>query len=242
MPTIRYILDQGASLILCSHLGRPKGGFDAKYSLRPCADRLSELLGREVRLAADVVGESARALTAAMVPGDVVMLENVRFEPGEEKNDPELARRMAAMADVYVNDAFGTAHRAHASTAGVADYLPAVAGFLIEKELTVMGKALSDPERPFVAILGGAKIKDKLGVIRNLLDKVDVLLIGGGMSYTFQKALGGEIGNSLLDADRIDFCRKMMELARRKGVRLLLPVDNEAANEFSNDAMRITRS
>ena len=240
LPTIRYLIDHNAKLILCAHLGRPKGEFNMKYTLAPCAKRLGELMGVEVKLAQDVVGESAQELVAAMQDGDIVMLENIRFEAGETKNDPEFAKKLASLADIYVNDAFGAAHRAHASTAGVADYLPAVAGYLISKELDVMGKALENPDRPFVAILGGAKIKDKLGVITNLLDKVDTLIIGGGMSYTFQKAMGGAIGNSMLDEDRIDFCKEMIELAKQKGVKLLLPVDNEASQEFSNDAMHIT--
>lgn len=240
LPTIKYLLDHQAKLILCSHLGRPKGKVDPKYSLKPCAERLSQLLGKEVKLAGDVVGDSAKTLVAAMQPGDVVMLENVRFEPGEEKNDPELAKKLASLADIYVNDAFGTAHRAHASTAGVADYLPAVCGFLIKKEIEVMGKALENPERPFVAILGGAKVKDKIAVISNLLNKVDVLIIGGGMAYTFQKALGGTIGNSLVDNDRIEYAKEVMAEAEKKGVKLLLPVDSEAAQEFSNDGLRAT--
>ena len=240
LPTIKHLLKGGAKLILCSHLGRPKGEVKPEFSLKPCVARLSEYLGQEVKFATDVVGESAKALAADLQEGQVMMIENVRFEPGEKKNDPALAKELASLAEVYVNDAFGTAHRAHASTAGVADYLPSAMGFLIEKELEFMGKALDDPKRPFVAILGGAKVKDKLGVIRNLLDKVDVLLIGGGMSYTFQKALGGKIGDSLLDADRIDFAKEMMALAKEKGVKLLLPVDNEAGQEFSNDTMRAT--
>ena len=240
LPTISYLVNHNAKLILCAHLGRPKGEFNMKYTLAPCAKRLGELMGVEVKLAQDVVGESAQELVAAMQDGDIVMLENIRFEAGETKNDAEFAKKLASLADIFVNDAFGAAHRAHASTAGVADYLPAVAGYLISKELDVMGKALENPDRPFVAILGGAKIKDKLGVITNLLDKVDTLIIGGGMSYTFQKAMGGAIGNSMLDEDRIGFCKEMIELAKQKGVKLLLPVDNEASQEFSNDAMHIT--
>jgi len=240
LPTIKYLLDKGAKLILCAHLGRPDGEFMPEFSLAPCAKRLSELLGQEVKLAKDVVGESAKALTAEVKEGEVVMLENVRYMPGETKNDKELSKQLASLADIYVNDAFGAAHRAHSSTAGVAEFLPSAMGFLLEKEIEFIGKALENPERPFIAILGGAKVKDKLGVIRNLLDKVDVLLIGGGMSYTFQKALGGKIGDSLLDADRIDFAKEMMDLAEAKGVKLMLPVDNEAGQEFSNDTMRAT--
>jgi len=240
LPTIQFLLGRNAKLILCSHLGRPTGEFMPEFTLKPCAERLSQLLGKEVKLAKDVVGDDAKALVAAMKDGDIVMLENIRFEKGETKNDPAFAKELAGLADLYVNDAFGAAHRAHASTAGVAAYLPAVAGFLMGKELDVIGGALENPARPFVAILGGAKIKDKLGVIRNLLDKVDVLLIGGGMSYTFQKALGGKVGNSMVDNDRIEFCTEMMNLAKEKGVKLMLPVDNEATQKFSNDAMRIT--
>ncbi|MDD3242670.1 MAG: phosphoglycerate kinase [Eubacteriales bacterium] len=240
LPTIRYLIDHDAKLILCSHLGRPKGKVDPKYSLKPCVERLSQLLGKEVKLAKDVVGEDAQALAAAMKPGDVIMLENVRFEAGEEKNDAELSKKFAALADIFVNDAFGTAHRAHSSTAGVADYLPAVCGYLIKKEIEIMGSALDNPQRPFVAILGGAKVKDKIAVISNLLEKVDVLIIGGGMAYTFQKALGGSIGNSLVDEERIGYAKEVMAEAEKKGVKLLLPVDNEASTEFSNDAMRAT--
>ena len=240
LPTIQYLLDHGAAVILASHLGRPKGEFNMKYSLAPVAERLSEKLGRPVTLAKDVIGEDAKRLTAAIKPGEVVMLENVRFHKEEEKNDPAFAKELASMADIYVNDAFGTAHRAHASTEGIAHYLPAVAGFLIGKELSVMGKALSNPERPFVAILGGAKVSDKIGVINNLLEKVDVLLIGGGMAYTFQKALGGKVGKSLLELDKVDLAKELMEKAKAKGVKLLLPVDNEAGDSFSNDCMHIT--
>ena len=235
LPTIRYLLDNGAAVILCSHLGRPKGEFNMKYSLAPVAKRLSEKLGFEVKLAKDVVGEDAKALSAAVKPGEAVLLENVRFMPGEEKNDPELAKELASMAEIYVSDAFGTVHRAHASTAGVAAYLPAVAGFLIGKELDFLGGAISNPERPFVAILGGAKVKDKIGVITNLLDKVDSLIIGGGMAYTFQKATGKSIGNSLLDEERIDLAKELMQKAKDKGVKLLLPVDNVCGDKFEND-------
>jgi len=240
LPTINTLLDKGAKVILCAHLGRPKGKVDPKYSLAPVAARVAELLGRPVKLAEDVVGPSAQALCADMKKGDVVMLENVRYEPGEEKNCPELAKKFADLAEVYVNDAFGAAHRAHASTAGVAEHLTSAAGLLMEKELSVMGSALEDPQRPFLAILGGAKIKDKLGVIKNLLSKVDVLLIGGGMSYTFQRALGGHVGASMVDEERIEFCGEMVKLAQERGVKLLLPVDNEATQEFSNDAMHAT--
>ncbi len=235
LPTIRYLLDNGAAVILCSHLGRPKGEFNMKYSLAPVAKRLSEKLGFEVKLAKDVVGEDAKALSAAVKPGEAVLLENVRFMPGEEKNDPELAKELASMAEIYVSDAFGTVHRAHASTAGVAAYLPAVAGFLIGKELDFLGGAISNPERPFVAILGGAKVKDKIGVITNLLDKVDSLIIGGGMAYTFQKATGKSIGNSLLDEERIELAKELMQKAKDKGVKLLLPVDNVCGDKFEND-------
>jgi len=240
LPTIKYLLEKQAKLILCAHLGRPKGEFKPEFSLKPCAKRLAELLGQEVKLAEDVVGESAKALAANVKEGEVVMLENVRYMPGETKNDMELAKQFASLADIFVNDAFGAAHRAHASNAGVAEFLPSAMGFLIEKEIEFLGKAMENPERPFIAILGGAKVKDKLGVIRNLLDKVDILLIGGGMSYTFQVALGGKVGDSLLDEDRIEFAKEMMELAKSKGVKLLLPVDNEAGDEFSNDTMRAT--
>ncbi len=240
LPTIQYLLDHNAAVILCSHLGRPKGEFNMKYSLAPVAERLSEKLDKKVVLAKDVIGEDAQKCVNAMKPGDIVLLENVRFHKEEEKNDPEFAKKLASFAEIYVNDAFGTAHRAHASTEGVAHYLPAVAGFLIGKELDVMGKALENPARPFVAILGGAKVSDKIGVINNLLDKVDTLIIGGGMSYTFQKALGGSVGNSLCENDKLDLAKEMLEKAKAKGVRMLLPVDNVCGQEFSNDTMRIT--
>ena len=240
LPTIKYLLDHNAAVILCSHLGRPKGEFNMKYSLAPVAERLSEKLDKKVVLAKDVIGPDAQKCVSEMKPGDVVLLENVRFHKEEEKNDPEFAKKLASFAEIYVNDAFGTTHRAHASTEGVAHYLPAVAGFLIGKELDVMGKALENPARPFVAILGGAKVSDKIGVITNLLEKVDTLIIGGGMSYTFQKALGGSIGKSLCEEDKIDLAREMLEKAKEKGVRILLPVDNICGQEFSNDTLRIT--
>ena len=229
LPTIQYLLDHDAAVILCSHLGRPKGEFNMKYSLAPVARRLSEKLGFEVKLAKDVVGEDAQRLAAEVEPGKAVMLENVRFMPEEEKNDPEFAKKLASLAEIYVSDAFGTVHRAHASTAGVAKYLPAVAGFLIGKELQFLGNAVENPERPFLAILGGAKVKDKIGVIKALLDKVDVLLIGGGMSYTFRVAMGGKVGRSLLDEERIDLAKELMEEAKAKGVKMLFPVDNVIA-------------
>lgn len=240
LPTIRYLLDHGARLILCTHLGRPKAKVEPEFTLKPCAKRLGELLKRNVPLAADVIGPGAKQMAAALKDGEVMMLENVRFEAGEEKNDPELSKQFASLAELYVNDAFGTAHRAHASTAGVAAFLPAAAGFLMKKEIEVMGSALDKPARPFVAILGGAKVKDKIGVIANLLEKVDTLILGGGMAYTFQKALGGSIGKSLLDESRVDYARDVISEAEKKGVKLLLPIDNEAAQEFSNDGMRAT--
>ena len=240
LPTIKYLLDNGAAVILCSHLGRPKGEFNMKYSLAPVAKRLSEKLGFEVKLAKDVIGSDAKKLAAEVKPGEAILLENVRFQPEEEKNDPAFAKELASMADLYVSDAFGTVHRAHASTAGVAAYLPAVAGFLIGKELDFLGSAVENPKRPFVAILGGAKVKDKIGVITNLLEKVDTLIIGGGMAYTFQKAMGKEIGKSLLDEERIDLAKDLMEKAKAKGVKLLLPVDNVCGSDFSNDCNIIT--
>ncbi len=232
LPTIKYLMGQGAKVILCSHMGKPKGQVNPKYSLSAVAARLSELLGVNVPLCADIVGEDAKAKAAAMKNGDAILLENTRFDAREEKNDPELAREMAAMADIFVNDAFGAAHRAHASTAGVADYLPAVCGYLIQKEISVMGKALSDPSRPFVAILGGAKVSDKLNVIDNLLGKVDTLIIGGGMAYTFLAAKGYCIGTSLFDGEKVDYCKSMLAKAEEKGVKLLLPIDTTIAKSF----------
>lgn len=236
LPTIKYLIDHKAKVILCSHLGRPKGEFNPKFSLAPVAKRLSELLGQEVKMASDVIGDSAKALAASLKDGEVMLLENVRFHKEEEKNDPEFAKALASLAEVYVNDAFGTAHRAHASTAGVAEYLPAVCGFLIKKEIEIMGKALSNPERPFVAILGGAKVSDKIGVIENLLDKVDYLIIGGGMAYTFLKAKGYEIGTSICENEKIELATNIMEKAQQKGVELLLPVETVVAKEFSADS------
>ena len=232
LPTIKYLLEHGAKVILCSHLGRPKGEFKPEFSLKPVAARLSELLGFEVKIAADVVGESAQALAASVKEGEAVMIENVRYEKGETKNDPELSKKFAALADIYVNDAFGSAHRAHCSTTGVADYLPAVCGYLIQKEISVMGKALADPKRPFVAILGGAKVSDKIGVIENLLDKVDTLIIGGGMAYTFFKANGHTIGTSICEEDKIALAKETMEKAAQKGVKFLLPADNKVGREY----------
>lgn len=232
LPTIQYLLEHGAAVILCSHLGRPKGEFKPEFSMAPVAARLGELLGKPVATAKDVVGEDAKAKAAALKPGELLMLENVRFEAGETKNNPELAKAMASLAEIYVNDAFGTAHRAHASTAGVADYLPAVCGYLIQKEITIMGKALSDPKRPFVAILGGAKVSDKIGVINNLLEKVDTLIVGGGMAYTFAKAQGFAIGKSLCEDDKVAMAKDMMEKAKAKGVDLLLPIDTVCGDNF----------
>lgn len=236
LETIKYLLDHNAAVILCSHLGRPKGEVNMKYSLAPVAARLSELLSIDVKLAKDVVGEDANRLAAAVKPGEAILLENVRFEKGETKNDPALAKAFADMAEIYVNDAFGTSHRAHASTAGIADYLPAVCGFLINKEISIMGKALSDPARPFVAILGGAKVSDKIGVITNLLDKVDTLIIGGGMAYTFMNALGYSIGTSICEGDKVELAKDTMAKAKEKGVKFLLPVDNVVATEYKADA------
>ena len=236
LPTIKYLLEHNAAVILCSHLGRPKGEFKMKYSLAPVAERLSELLGQKVTLAKDVIGEDAKKLAAALKPGEAMLLENVRFHKEEEKNDPAFAKELASMAEIYVNDAFGTAHRAHASTAGIADYLPAVCGFLIQKEISIMGKALADPARPFVAILGGAKVSDKIGVINNLIEKCDTIIIGGGMSYTFMKAMGKEIGTSLCEEDKLDLAKDLMKKAEDKGAKLLLPVDTVCADHFAADA------
>ena len=236
LPTIKYLLDNGAAVIACSHLGKPKGEWKENLSLKPVAKRLSELLGMDVIMAADIIGEDAKAKAAALQPGQIMLLENLRFDKREEKNDPEFARELASMADVYVSDAFGTVHRAHASTAGVSAYLPAYAGLLVEKEISIMGKALEDPARPFVAILGGAKVSDKIGVINNLLEKADTIIVGGGMAYTFKMAQGHTIGKSLLEADRVDYAREMMAKAEAKGVKLLLPIDNVCAAEFAKDA------
>ena len=241
LPTIKYLAEKGAKVILCSHLGRPKGKVNPKYSLRPVAERLAELLPFKVTFASDVIGESAASAVAACKPGEAVLLENLRFHAEEEQNDPEFSKSLAAFADVYVNDAFGTAHRAHASTAGVSAFVPvSVAGFLIGKELEVMGKALEDPARPFVAILGGAKVSDKIGVINNLLDKVDALIIGGAMAYTFIKAKGYSVGRSLCELDKVDLAKELLAKAEERGVKLLLPVDNVVARGFSNDAEFMT--
>ena len=235
LPTIRHIIENGGKLILVSHLGRPKDGFEAKFSMKPAAEHLGKLLGKEVILAADVIGEDAKAKAAALKEGEILMLENVRFHKEETKNDPAFAKDLASMADIYVNDAFGTAHRAHASTAGLADYLPSACGFLIKKELDFMGKALDNPERPFVAILGGAKVSDKISVIENLLDKVDTLIIGGGMAYTFIKAQGHDVGTSICEMDKLDLANSLIAKAKEKGVNLLLPVDNVVGKEFAAD-------
>ncbi|TCO79458.1 phosphoglycerate kinase [Marinisporobacter balticus] len=242
LPTIKYLIENEGKVILMSHLGRPKGDPNLKYSLEPVAKRLAELLGKEVTFASDneVVGISAKKAVSEMKNGEVVLLQNVRFRKEETKNNPAFAKELASLAEIFVNDAFGTAHRAHASTAGVADYLPCVSGYLIQKEIDVMGKALSNPEKPFVAILGGAKVSDKMGVINNLLEKVDTLIIGGGMAYTFLKAKGYEIGNSLLEVDKIELSKELMAKAEEKGVKLLLPLDCVAAKEFKADAVHKT--
>ncbi len=276
LPTIKYLLKNGAKVVLCSHMGKPhnvfndtiklnkkeKAKIDAlpeeereaataaaiekakgdvnKLSLAPVAVRLSQHLGQEVYMAKDVIGSDAKEKAAALKDGEVMLLENLRFHSEEEKNVPEFAQELASYGELYVNDAFGTAHRAHASTEGVAHYLPAVCGYLIEKELRIMGGALENPERPFLAILGGAKVSDKIGVITNLLEKVDVLIIGGGMAYTFQKAMGGHIGNSLCEDDKMELAKEMLAKAAYKGKRIVLPVDNEAGNAFSNDCLHIT--
>ncbi len=236
LPTLRYLLERGARVVVMSHLGRPKAKPDARFSLKPVAWRLQELLGVPVRMLDDCVGPQVEQAVQELAPGHVAMLENVRFHPGEEANDPEFARSLARLGELFVNDAFGSAHRAHASTEGVAHYLPAVAGFLMHREIAVMGRALAEPERPFVAILGGAKVSDKIGVIRNLLTRVDELLIGGGMAYTFLKARGGSVGRSLVDAERVPLALELMEEAARRGVRMVLPVDVVAAQELRADS------
>ncbi|MBQ9521486.1 MAG: phosphoglycerate kinase [Oscillospiraceae bacterium] len=235
LPTIQYLLDNGAAVIACSHLGKPKG-VDPKFTLAPVAVRLGELLGKDVIMAKDVAGDDAKAKAAALQPGQIMLLENTRFEKGETKNDPELAKAMASMADLFVSDAFGSVHRAHASTAGVADYLPAVSGFLIQKELQFLGGAISNPKRPLVAILGGSKVSSKIGVINNLLEIADTIIIGGGMSYTFSAAQGGKVGTSLLEKDWLDYSNDMMKKAKEKGVKFLLPVDTVCADNYAPDA------
>ncbi|MCL1830474.1 MAG: phosphoglycerate kinase [Oscillospiraceae bacterium] len=242
LPTIKYLMEHGAKVILCSHLGRPNGEFNEKYSLKPIAKHLSSLLGLDVVMAEDVIGADAKAKSAALAEGDVMLLENVRFHKQEEKNDPEFSAELASLAEVYVNDAFGTAHRAHASTAGVASYLPSAVGFLIQKEIEIMGRALSDPKRPFVAILGGAKVSDKIGVINNLLLLADKILIGGAMAYTFLKATGYPIGISRVEDDKIEDAKAMMALAEEKGIEFLIPSDNVSGKEFKEDTETITKT
>ena len=232
LPTINYLLENDCKVILCSHLGRPKGQVKPEFSLAPVAKELSRLLNRDVILAKDVVGENAKELAANLKSGEIMLLENVRFEAGEEKNDEELSKAFASLAEVFVNDAFGTAHRAHSSTTGVASYLPAVSGFLIEKELNFLGDALENPERPFMAILGGKKVSDKIGVIEALLEKVDTLMIGGAMAYTFFKSMGYNVGNSICELDKLDLAKELMEKAKAKGVKLMLPVDTKVGKEF----------
>lgn len=237
LPTIKYLIDNGAHVILCSHLGRPKGEYKPEFSLKPVADRLTQLLGKEVKLAKDenVVGTEAKALSAAMNNGDVILLENVRFRKEETKNDENFSKELASLADIYVNDAFGTAHRAHCSTTGVATYLPAVCGYLIQKEISVMGGALNNPKRPLVAILGGAKVSDKIGVINNLLEKVDTLIVGGGMAYTFFKAKGYNVGTSICEDDKVELAKEMLAKAENKGIRFLLPIDNKIGDKFDEN-------
>ena len=237
LPTIKYLMEHGAKLILCSHLGRPKEGWEPEFSLAPVAKRLSELLGKEVVMAKDVIGEDAKAKAAALKAGDVMLLENVRYHKEEKKNDPAFAKELASLAEIYVNDAFGAAHRAHASTAGVADYLPAVCGYLMQKEIDFIGGTIENPKHPFVAILGGAKVSDKIGVIENLIDKVDTLIIGGGMAYTFMRALGNTTGTSICEEDKLDLARDLMAKARAKGVSFLIPVDNIVAREYNENAV-----
>ncbi|MDO4380980.1 MAG: phosphoglycerate kinase [Clostridia bacterium] len=240
LPTIKYLIDHGAKVILCSHLGRPKGEFNPEFSLAPVAKRLGELLGQDVKMAKDVVGDSAKELASSLKDGEVMLLENVRFHAEETKNDPEFSKALASLAEIYVNDAFGSAHRAHSSTTGVADYLPAVCGFLIQKELKYIGGALEDPKRPLVAILGGAKVSDKIGVITNLLNKVDTLIVGGGMAYTFFAALGHSVGTSICEEDKIDLAKQMMADAKEKGVNFLIPVDNVVGKEYKPDTEYMT--
>ena len=235
LPTIKYLLEQNCKLVLCSHLGRPKGEFKPEYSLKPVAKELSKLLGKEVIMANDVVGEDAKSKAKNLKNGEILLLENLRFHREETDNDPEFAKELASFGEVFVNDAFGTAHRAHASTEGVAHYLPAVSGFLIEKELKFLGEALENPERPFMAILGGSKVSDKIGVIENLLEKVDTLIIGGGMAYTFFKAQGYSVGDSICEEDKLELALELMEKAKNKGVKLLLPIDNKIGKEFKAD-------
>ena len=235
LPTIKYLLEQNCKIILASHLGRPKGEVKPEFSLKPVAKELSKLLNKEVIMANDVIGEDATSKAANLKEGEIMLLENVRFHREETDNDPEFAKKLASMAEIFVNDAFGAAHRAHASTAGIASYIPAVSGFLIEKELNVLGNAINNPERPFVAILGGAKVSDKIGVIDSLLDKVDTLMIGGGMAYTFFKAQGYNVGNSLCEVEKTDLALQAMEKAKSKGVKLLLPIDTKVGKEFKPD-------
>ena len=235
LPTIKYLLEKNCKIVLCSHLGRPKGEVKKEFSLAPVAKELSKLLGIEVKLAEDIIGPSSKELVSTMKNGEIVLLENVRFDPREEENDLEFAKELAYMAEIYVNDAFGTAHRAHSSTAGVADYLPAVSGFLMEKEINFLGTALENPTRPFIAILGGKKVSDKIGVIDNLLEKVDSLIIGGGMAYTFIKAMGHEIGNSVCEEDKIELAKELIEKAKNKNVKLLLPIDTKIGKEFDEN-------
>lgn len=240
LPTIKYLLEQNCKVVLCSHLGRPKGEFKKEYSLKPVAKELSRLLGKEVIMAEDVIGEDAKNKANNLKNGEVLLLENVRFHREETDNDPEFAKELASFGEVFVNDAFGTAHRAHASTEGVARYLPAVSGFLIEKELKFLGEALENPERPFVAILGGSKVSDKIGVIENLLEKVDTLIIGGGMAYTFFRAQGYTVGNSLCEEDKCDLALEIMKKAKEKNVKFLLPIDNKVGKEFKPDTKSMT--
>lgn len=235
LPTIKYLLENNCAIILCSHLGRPKGEFKPEFSLKPVAEELAKLLGKEVIMAKDVIGEDAKSKAEALQNGQIMLLENVRFHKEETDNNPEFAKELASMAEIYVNDAFGTTHRAHASTAGVANYLPAVSGFLIEKELRFLGNAIANPERPFVAILGGAKVSDKIAVIDNLLEKVDTLIIGGGMAYTFFKAQGYEVGNSICELDKLDLAKDLMKKAKEKGVKFMLPIDTKIGKEYQVD-------